>query len=198
MKVVALTGGIGCGKSTVAQMFRALGATVIDADRLAREVVAKGQPALRALEQAFGRGILREDGTLDRPGLGRQVFRDEAARKKLEEIVHPKVQALFETRRLEAEAQGATLVVYDVPLLFETGRQTRFETVLVVYVDPATQRQRVMTRGGLSLDEAESRIRAQMPLEDKAARADIVIDNEGSLDQTRAQVEKVYAHLTSS
>jgi dephospho-CoA kinase len=196
VRVVGLTGGIGSGKSTVAAILRELGAVVIDADVLAREAVAPGSPGLAAVVARFGPEVLTPDGALDRRALGRHVFKDDAARADLNAIVHPRVGALFAARVAAARAAGAPLVVYDVPLLFESGLQAGFEAVIVAYVDPETQRARVAARDHLPPDEIEDRIRAQRPLAEKAAAAQHVIDNTGTLEATRAQVQALFARLS--
>lgn len=193
--MVGLTGGIGSGKSTVSAMLEALGATIIDADQLAREAVAPGSEGLEALVARFGPEVLDAAGQLDRKGLGRLVFKDAAARKDLEGIVHPRVAALAATRIQAAAAAGAPLVVYDVPLLYENGLDASLPAVVVVSVSPATQRARVAARDDLSAEDIEDRIAAQLPLADKATRADYVIDNDGPLERTRDQVRALYARL---
>lgn len=195
MRVVGLTGGIGSGKSVVSRMFRELGATVIDADQLAREVVEPGQPAFAAIRERFGEQILLPDGGLDRKKLGAVVFEDEAARRDLNAIVHPEVAALAARRMQEAAEAGAELVLYDVPLLYENGLDRMLPTVIVVRVSPQVQRARIRARDGLSDVEIEQRIAAQMPLTEKVARADHVIDNDGTLEATRRQVEALYPKL---
>lgn len=195
MRVVGLTGGIGSGKSTVAAILRALGAVVIDADVLAREAVAPGSPGLAEVVARFGPDILDPDGALDCRALGRHVFKDAAARADLNAIVHPRVGQLAAERIQAARDAGAPLVVYDVPLLYESGLEAGFEAVIVVYVDEATQRARVAARDQLPADEIEDRIRAQQPLADKAARAQHVIDNRGTPEATRAQVEALFQRL---
>lgn len=195
MQVVGLTGGIGSGKSTVADMLRALGATVIDADQLAREAVAVGSDGLARVRARFGPEVLDADGGLDRKALGRVVFKDPAARKDLEAIVHPEVAALAAQRIQAAAAAGAPLVVYDVPLLYENRLDQGLPAVIVVSVSPATQRARVAARDDLSAQDIEDRIAAQLPLAEKGARADHVIDNEGSIEQTHAQVRALFDRL---
>lgn len=176
-------------------MFRELGATVIDADQLAREVVEPGQPAFAAIRERFGEQILLPDGGLDRKKLGAVVFEDEAARRDLNAIVHPEVAALAARRMQEAAEAGAELVLYDVPLLYENGLDRMLPTVIVVRVSPQVQRARIRARDGLSDVEIEQRIAAQMPLTEKVARADHVIDNDGTLEATRRQVEALYPKL---
>lgn len=193
MTAVGLTGGIGSGKSTVATMLAELGAHVVDADQLAREVVAPQSPGLQEIAARFGAAMLTADGVLDRAALGARVFSDPEARAALEAILHPKIAALAEARL--AQAPAGALPVYDVPLLFERGLDARYRPVVVVYVPPALQRARVAARDGLSPAEIEARIGAQLSLDDKAARADHVIRNDGPLDQTAAQVRELYARL---
>jgi dephospho-CoA kinase len=191
MKVLGLTGGIGSGKSMVASMFAQLGADVIDADQLARDVVEPGQPALVEIATAFGRDVLLADGRLDRGKLGRIIFADPVARGKLNAITHPRIR-----ERIDAEiaARGSRpgVLVVDIPLLYENDRTRTVETVIVVWVDSKTQLRRLNERNGLTEEEARQRIAAQMPLDEKRARADVVIDNSGSRENTRRQVEAIY------
>ncbi len=196
MNLVGLTGGIGSGKSTVAKMLSELGATVVDADQLARAAVAKGSQGLAAIVAEFGPQMLDSQGHLDRKRLGRQVFKDESARRKLEAMLHPVVAQMAQDRFAEAHACGAPLVVYDVPLLYEKGLDQVVAQVVVVSVSGETQRARVLKRDDLPTDEIEDRIAAQMPIADKVARADHVIDNDGSVQSTQAQVQALYAKLT--
>jgi dephospho-CoA kinase len=194
MVTVGLTGGIGSGKSTVAGMLRRLGAPVVDSDELAREVVAPGEPALAEIRAAFGPGVLRADGSLDRSALGRVVFSDPEARRRLEAITHPRVRALAEARVAELRRAGEPACVLDVPLLFETGQHAggRFDEIWVVAASPETQVRRAVARGGLDEGEVRRRMAAQWPLDAKARLADRVIDNEGSLAQTEAQVRAAW------
>jgi dephospho-CoA kinase len=191
---VALTGGIASGKSTVAAMLRELGAVVIDADQLAREVVAKGTPGLDKVVERFGRDVLTPEGELDRPAVAAIVFEDEAARRDLEGIVHPLVHA--EGRRLEAEAPDGALVVHDIPLLAEVGRADGFDAVLVVDAPGATQIARMVEDRGWTRDQAEARIAAQTTREQRRRIATHVIVNDGSVEDLRARVGEVYDELT--
>ena len=191
MKVLGLTGGIGSGKSMVASMFAKLGADVIDADRLAREVVEPGQPALEEIATAFGRDILLPDGRLDRGKLGRIIFADPVARRRLNAITHPRIRERMEAEIAAHGSQPGVLIV-DIPLLYENDRTRAVEAVIVVWVDQQTQLRRLNERDGLSAEEARQRIGAQMPLDEKRARADAVIDNNGSRENTRRQVEAIY------
>ena len=191
---VALTGGIASGKSTVADVLRALGAVVIDADRLAREVVAPGTPGLAAVVERFGPGVLTESGELDRPGVAAIVFDDEDARRDLEGIIHPLVYE--EGRRLEAQAPEGALVVHDIPLLAEAGRVEAFDAVLVVDAPVELQVARMVENRGWTREEAESRIAAQATREHRRDLATHVIDNDGTLEQLEARVRAVYQELT--
>ncbi|MDQ6713356.1 MAG: dephospho-CoA kinase [Candidatus Dormibacteraeota bacterium] len=191
MRVLGLTGGIGSGKSVVASIFAQLGADVIDADQLAREVVEPGQPALEEIAKAFGRGILLPDGHLNRGKLGRIIFADPVARARLDAITHPPIRERL-AAEIAARRSAPGVLVVDIPLLYESDRTTTVETVLVVWVDPNTQLRRLIERDGLGEDEARQRIAAQMPLDEKRVRADVVIDNSGSLETTRGQVEAIY------
>jgi dephospho-CoA kinase len=176
VRLIGLTGGIATGKSTFAAALRALGCPVIDADRLARQVVEPGTPALAAVAATFP-GVVGPDGRLDRKALAARVFGDEEARRRLEAITHPAIRAamLAETARLEAT--GHDLVFYDTPLLFEVGLDRAMALVVVVWAPREAQLRRLATRDGLSAAEAEARLRAQLPVDEKAARADVVIDN---------------------
>ena len=196
MRVAGLTGGIGSGKSTVARLLADRGAVVIDADQLARAAVAPGTPGLAAIVERFGDEYLNADGQLDRRRLGRHVFGDPKALADLNGIVHPEVAKLVAAERAAAEAAGAALLVYDVPLLFENRLDAMYRPVIVVSVDASTQRERVRSRDDLSDQEIEDRIRAQMPLTEKVARADYVIDNNGDVESTARQVDEIYAALT--
>src|SRR4051812_25969936 len=190
---VGLTGGIASGKSTVARMLVELGAVLIDGDALAREVVARGTPGLARVVAEFGEQLLTPEGDLDRPALGRIVFSDEAARRRLEGITHPLIFERY--AELEAAAPPGALVVHDIPLLAESGRADTFDAVLVVDVPPEVQVERMVRERGWTREEAESRIAAQASRADRLAIATYVIENTGTLDDLRAQVEAVYAEL---
>jgi dephospho-CoA kinase len=191
MRVLGLTGGIGSGKSMVAQMFARLGAVVIDADRLAREVVEPGQPALQEIATTFGPDVLLPDGHLDRPRLAGIIFADAAERAKLDAITHPRIRARLE-EEIKARRSGPGVLIVDIPLLYENDRTHSLERVIVVWIDPQTQLKRIRQRDGLSADAAAQRIAAQMPLDAKRARADHVIDNSGNPEDTERQVEAIY------
>jgi len=197
MKVLGLTGGIGSGKSMVASMFAQLGADVIDADRLARDVVEPGQPALQEIASAFGRDILLPDGRLDRGKLGRIIFADPVARVTLNAITHPRIRERMDAE-IAARQSGPGVLIVDIPLLYENERTGSVETVIVVWVDTQTQLRRLVERNGLSEHEARQRIAAQMPLDEKRARADVVIDNSGSPENTRRQVDAIYRRYASA
>lgn len=196
---VGLTGGIASGKSTVSAILRELGAVVIDADELAREVVEKGTPGLAAVVEEFGPGLLTADGHLDRPAMGALVFGDESARKRLEAIVHPLV---FERIvDLEAHAPDGAVVVHDIPLLAESGRAAApdrggFDAVIVVDAPPEVQIERMVRDRSWSADDALARIAAQATPEDRRAIATYVVDNTGSLEDLRREVQKIYGEFT--
>jgi len=191
MRVLGLTGGIGSGKSMVAQMFAQLGAAVIDADQLAREVVEPGQPALQEIAATFGPDVLLPDGRLDRPKLAQIIFANPVERGKLDAITHPRIRRRME-QLIKARRSGPGVLIVDIPLLYENKRTSSVEKVIVVWVDPQTQLRRIQDRDGLSAQSAHQRVAAQMPLDAKRARADHVIDNSGSRDDTQHQVEAIY------
>ncbi len=191
MRVLGLTGGIGSGKSMVAQMFARLGAVVVDADQLAREVVEPGQPALQEIAATFGPDMLLPDGRLDRPKLAGVIFANPAERAKLDAITHLRIRARMDEEIKVRQSVPGVLIV-DIPLLYENERTKSVEKVIVVWVDPQTQLRRIRQRDGLSDEAARQRIAAQMPLDAKRARADHVIDNSGSREDTERQVEAIY------
>ena len=193
---VGLTGGVGSGKSTVAAMLAELGAVVIDADQLAREVVEKGTPGLSQVVAAFGDGLLTPEGDLDRPAMGALVFNDEAKRRTLEGIVHPLVFERYAD--LEAAAGADDVVVHDIPLLAESGRADTFDAVIVVDVPDEIRIERLARDRGWTREDAASRIAAQATREDRLAVATHVIENNGTRDDLRTQVEAVYAMLTAA
>ncbi len=191
MHVFGLTGGIASGKSTVTRMLRELGAHVLDADVLAREVVEPGTPGLAAVAARFP-GVVGPDGRLDRVKLGARVFADADERAALNALIHPRVREAFLARVQALDAQGVERVIYDVPLLIESGMHTWLEGVAVVWVPRDLQKARLMARDGLDAAAAEARLAAQLPLEEKRAHATWLIDNSGDLASTRAQVEAVW------
>jgi dephospho-CoA kinase len=179
MRLIGLTGGIATGKSTVGGMLAARGAAVIDADQLARDVVRPGEPALAAIVDRFGGEVLLPDGTLDRPRLGAIVFADADARHDLDRITHPRIGELMQERIAMAMAGIAPLVVVDIPLLFESDRESIFEGVLLVYAPAAVQIERLRERNGLDEPAARQRLAAQLPIDEKRDRATWIIDNSG-------------------
>jgi len=188
MRVIGLTGGIASGKSTVARILERLGAVVIDADILAREAVLPGTPAHQAIVDSFGPEILLPDTSLDRKALGRIVFADPEARRRLEAITHPAIARLAEERLAEARRSDAPAVFYVAPLLIEAGATERVDDIWVVYADRETQIARLTERDGIGREEAEQRLAAQMPMEEKAAFGSAVIDNRGAPEETERQV----------
>jgi len=191
LRLFGLTGGIASGKSTVAALFRARGLPVIDADQLAREVVAPGTEGLDAVVAAFGRGVLGEGGSLDRAALAAIVFADAEKRRALNAIVHPRIAALTAERAAELEARGEPLACYEATLLVENGLADAFRPLVVVAVPEELQIARTMARDGATEEQARARIRAQMPLAAKIAAADHVINNAGSREDTERQVDEV-------
>jgi dephospho-CoA kinase len=197
---VGLTGGIAAGKSTVSAILRELGAVVIDADALAREVVEKGSPGLAAVVQEFGPELLTPDGDLDRAAMGALVFQDESARRRLEAIVHPLVFARIVD--LETHAPEGAVVVHDIPLLAESGRAAApdrggFDAVIVVDAPPEVQVDRMIRDRGLTEAEARARIAAQARPEDRRAIATYLVENTGSIEDLRREIERVYSELNS-
>lgn len=187
---IGLTGGIATGKSTVSQMLVERGAVLIDADRIAREIMEPGSPVLREVEQHFGSHVIQKDGRLDRKKLGSIVFSDPEQRQTLESITHPAIRQEMRERmnRLEADDPGR-LVIADIPLLYESGLESLYEEVMVVYVPREMQLERLIKRDGLSVSEAQSRLNAQMDIELKKKQADIVIDNSQGLSETERQID---------
>lgn len=195
MKVIGLTGGIASGKSSVAKILENCGAVVVDADQLAREVVAPGEPAFCAIVEAFGDRVLRLDGALDRTALGKLVFADAAARKVLEKITHPRIAERAARRIEEERLRGAKVLFYMVPLLIEAGLASTVHEVWLVSVDREVQINRLMQRDAITRDEALRKIGAQMPLAEKAAYADVIIDNNGLPDETAKYVMDEWKRL---
>jgi dephospho-CoA kinase len=187
---IGLTGGIGSGKSTVSRLLEQRGAVLVDADAIAREVVAPGTPGLAAVVDAFGDGVVAPDGSLDRPALAAVVFADPEARKRLDAIVHP----LVRTRATEvaAAAPADAVVVNDVPLLVETGQAGSYDLVLVVEADPGTRVARLVQRG-LTAEDARARMAAQATDEQRRAVADVVLDNSGTPEELEEQVDRFWA-----
>lgn len=194
MRTIGLTGGIATGKSTVAALLTERGAIVVDADSAAREVVEPGQPALAEIAAHFGDFVVRE-GRLNRAALGELIFADPSARRELEAITHPRIRQRLAQLTQRAMALEPPLVVVDIPLLFETGRAETFDGVMVVYASPQTQAARLRDREGLGETAIAQRLAAQIPIDDKRGRATWVIDNDGPLEATVAQIDKWWAAL---
>jgi dephospho-CoA kinase len=194
LKVLGLTGGIGSGKSTVAKLVADLGVPVLDADQLAREVVEPGRPALAEVAATWPEAI-GPDGKVARGKLADIVFADPAQRLRLEAITHPRIQALSDERLAELARAGHALAFYEASLLVETGRYKNFDGLVVVTASPETQLERVLARGGLTPAEAQARIDAQLPLLAKVRVATHLVDNDGDLEATKAQVERLVASL---
>jgi len=197
MIVVGLTGGIASGKTTVAQQLHRLGAAIVDTDEIAREVTAPGSPALQEIIGAFGPEILTAQGTLDRKRLGSLVFSDEPARRRLEAITHPRILAEMRRRleQLRRRPQPPPVALAVIPLLYEVGAESEVDTVVVVSVPAAEQVRRLMAREGLSREQAQARVQAQMPVAEKERRADFVIQAWGSREETAEQAAKLWQRL---
>jgi dephospho-CoA kinase len=197
LKLIGLTGGAGSGKSTVAEMLRGLGAAIVDADEATHDVYAPGNPGFDAVVGEFGTDYVR-DGQIDRARLGELVFGDEDARRRLNSIVHPLVRMWMAARTIEAAENGAQVVIHDVPLLFENGLEPAYSDVVVVYVPQPMQVRRLVEGRGLHEDRARAIVAAQMPIEEKRKRAQHVIDNSGSLDTTRDQVQELWDEIAAA
>jgi dephospho-CoA kinase len=202
--VLGLSGGIGTGKSTVARFLGSLGATVIDADAIVHELQAPGTPMLDEIAEAFGPSLIDSEGRLDRNALGATVFRDAAARRQLEQIVHPKVIATIAKRVATAQAADAPLIVVDIPLLFDRRENSPnpkatppFDATVLVYAQEQQQIERQMKRDGCDREAALQRIRAQLPIESKKAMADVVIDNSGGPEETQRQTRMLFERFTA-
>lgn len=192
----ALTGGIATGKSYTLGRFAALGVPVVDADQLARDAVAPGSPGLQAVAQRFGPALLKPDGTLDRPALGRIVFADQSARAALESIIHPEVYRQI-NQWLVTLPPGTRVAIADIPLLYETGHRYEFDRVIVCACSPGEQIRRIIARDGLTEADARARLAAQWPIEEKIARADYVIRTDGAHAETDRQVRTVFEALNA-
>lgn len=191
MRVIGLTGGIGTGKSTVARFFREEGIPVVDADRISREILEPGQDAFLRVVRRFGRDLLLPDGRIDRKTLGERVFSDRAARADLETLTHPGIRDGIVKALRAVEAEGHDVAIVEAALIHEMGRGDLFEAVIGVHCDRFRQVERIMARDGLSREQAQARISAQMDPEEKARTSDYVIDNSGDLEATRRQVESL-------
>jgi dephospho-CoA kinase len=195
MVVIGLTGGIACGKSTVSSMLAARGVAVVDADVVARDIVAPGTEGARAVLAAFGDGVRAADGGIDRRALAAQVFHDPARRAELNAVVHPRVAEETARRLAALDAAGHGFAVYDAALLVETGGYRAMALLVVVTATPEAQRARLLARNGGDVADADARIAAQLPLADKVAVADRVLDNSGSVEALAAQVDALYTDL---
>lgn len=193
--VVGLTGGIASGKSVAARVLAGLGVGIVDADQVAREVVAPGTEGLAAVVAAFGSEVLTADGALDREKVAARVFREPEARKVLQAITHPRIGARSAERLAELAATATPYVVYDAPLLVEVGAHKGLDALIVIAADRATQIARAVARDGMAADEAERRIAAQLPLADKVAVADYVVNNDGSLEALELAVRGTHQRI---
>jgi dephospho-CoA kinase len=194
MKICGLTGGVGMGKSTAAVFFGERGAAVVDTDKLARQLVQPGQPALAEIQAAFGKNIVGPDGQLRRGELARVVFADTSARKELEGILHPRIRERWLAQIQSWRRENHPLAVVVIPLLFETQAESQFDTIVCVACSASEQRERLSRRGWLP-EEIEQRIGAQMPVEQKMARSDFVVWTEGALEAHAQQLDRILARL---
>jgi dephospho-CoA kinase len=195
MKVIGLTGGIATGKSTVASLFAELGAKIVDADQLARDIVQPGQAAWHGIVDAFGKEILREDKTINREKLRKIVFQNTEARKRLESITHPQIRKLAKERIQELAAEGAEIIIYEAPLLFENKVHLWLRPVILVACDLTTQKERLLERDRLSEKEIEQHLNAQMALVEKRQLADFIIENVVDLEGLRRRVKELWSKL---
>jgi|LQYC01.1.fsa_nt_gi dephospho-CoA kinase len=196
MLIVGLTGGIASGKSTMADMFKKEGAYIIDIDIISRDVVKPGKPAWQDVIHIFGKEILNDDQTLNRKKVGDIVFSDAEKRKKLEEIIHPEITAesLMKINKI-AKKDNQAIVIIDIPLLIETGKQDTVDKVVLVFTSPQVQIERLVKRDGLSLEDAHKRLAAQMPIENKKKYAQYIINNEEPLDKIQKKVKEIFREL---
>ncbi len=194
-RVIALTGNVAAGKSHVAQLLRARGATIIDADRIVRELQVPGQPIFEQIVAHFGRNVLTADGTLDRAALRHRILTDKDARRELERIVHPAVSVRRQALTDEARRRGDRVVVVDIPLLFEADDPSRYDAILLVDAPAPVRRERLITERGLAPDEADRLLAAQLPSGPKRSASHFVIDNDGDLASLEARVGQAWAAL---
>lgn len=188
--ILGLTGGIASGKSTVSQLFKEQGLPVVDADIGAREVMQQGKPAYQKVKQTFGESILLPDGSLDRKALGRLIFNDKKKREQLDAIVQADIREWILSKCDRLTREGHAIIILDIPLLFEAGYDEEMDDIMVVSLSRCTQLKRLISRDHLTNEEANARIDSQMPLKEKTKRADIVIDNNGTIEETQKQVLK--------
>ncbi|MFN7956350.1 MAG: dephospho-CoA kinase [bacterium] len=198
MKRIGLTGGIGCGKSTVLALFRELGAAIVDTDQVARDVVAPGTRGLAKIVATFGREVLLADGSLDRAKLAARVFQDPQARRKLEAITHPLIRRALMLRFVRLALARVPVVIVEAPLLFETGGAGRFHETVAVIADERVIHERLRARNGWSDDEIRARLASQLPLAEKARRATHVIENSGDLEAARRRVRELMERWTGA
>lgn len=194
--IVGLTGGIASGKSTVANMLKMRQITVIDADIEARLAVKKGEPAYIQIVNEFGSNLIMPNEEIDRQKLGAIIFHDNQKRQRLNQIVHPEVRKRMTRQKNDAIANGERIIILDIPLLFESKLMYMVDKIILVYVAQNTQLQRLMERNNLTFEEAEARVKSQMPLSDKVALANEVIDNNGTLSETEAQLDCILRNLS--
>lgn len=197
LKIIGLTGGIGTGKSSVADFFKQRGILVIDADELSREAVFPGSPGLCQVVKEFGETVLLPDGTLNRAILRQQIFTDPQKRLRLENILHPEIRRLGDLKIRQAVHDGHDVLIYMAPLLLETGGADRVHEIWVVTLNPQTQLKRLMQRDNIPEHEAEKIISAQMPLKEKESKADLLINNNGTMEETVKQLEKIWQSMVS-
>jgi dephospho-CoA kinase len=195
MKWIGLTGGIATGKSAVAEIFRNKGVEVIDADPIAHQALVASSPVFGSLVQTFGQDVLSTNGNIDRQKLGAKIFANSDLRLKLDAIVHPFVRKQVALQKQKLLDKGCPLAIYDVPLLFEKQMQKDFDKIIVVTCDPQTQKHRLMKRNGLNEQQASQRIAAQLPMSEKIRQADFVIENNGSLEDLKNSVHKIFVQL---
>jgi dephospho-CoA kinase len=195
MRVFGLTGNFGSGKSTVAGMLRSAGIPVIDSDRLARDVTAPGGSAYQEVVREFGEGILLADGAIDRRRLGEIVFADPERRRRLEAVTHPAILCAIRQALADLSREGHTVAIVEAALIHESGRKGLFDAVISVYCDEDTMLRRVTERDGISREQAQARVGAQMDAADQVRRSEHVIDNSGTLEETRRQVQRLAGRL---
>lgn len=189
--IIGLTGSIASGKSTVSSMLKEQGYPIVDADEIARLVVEPGTPVLKEIARTFGEDVLKEDGTMNREKLGAKIFSNPVEREKLNAIIHPAIRFEMQRQKEEWLSQGVKTVIMDIPLLFESKLRHFVDKVLVVSVTPETQKKRLIARNGLTEIEASNRIQSQLPMEVKEQGADAVIDNNGSIEETKRQLTSI-------
>jgi dephospho-CoA kinase len=198
MKIIGLTGNIASGKTEVAKIFKELGAKVIDADKIAREVVEPGEAAWQEIVEEFGGNILNPDGSINRKKLGEIIFNDDKKREQLNQITHPRIMTKLKETIDNYKKENVKLVIIEAALIVERGGLLKvIDELIVVSTDPEAQVERIMTRDGLRRDEALSRMESQMPISEKTKHAAYIIDNSGSLGETRKQVEEVWEKINS-